>query len=110
MYISQNNVFNNVQSLDRTSFDFPVLLENKMFTQADKSVTESSIMSYDEIYSYCNELLNPGLYGYGSGGSGFMDSAIPSCIFRDPTYGLGSEYCPNGVSVCYKNKFYTTDE
>ena len=110
MHISQNNVFNNVQSLDRISFNFPVLIENKMFIQSGKSVSESSIMSYDEVYSYCNELLNPGLYGYGSGGSGFMDSAIPSCIFRDPTYGLGSEYCPNGVSVYYKNKFYTTDE
>lgn len=110
MYTSENNVFNNVQSLDRTSFNFPIIIENKMFLQSGESVTESSIMSYDEVYSYCNELLNPGLYGYGSGGSGFMDSAIQSCIFRDPTYGLGSEYCPNGVSVCYKNKFYTTDE
>lgn len=110
MYYSENNVFNNVQSLDRTHFNFPIQIENKMFIQSGESVSESSIMSYDEVYSYCNELLNPGLYGYGSGGSGFMDSAIPSCIFRDPTYGLGSEYCPNGVSVYYKNKFYTTDE
>lgn len=110
IFCGQNNIFNNTDVVDKSQISWENITSDKMFIKKHTEVIESSIMSYDEVYSYCNELLNSGLYGYGSGGSGFMDSAIPSCIFRDPTYGLGSEYCPNGVSVYYKNKFYTTDE